>query len=145
MYNHSNNSHATFANPVSEVSTTFILGGTYDTLPTSNFVLKCSKYSDGVLIGRENVLVGTRTGATCTSITRAFEPVPITDSTNALVQQALPFATGDLVECVVSSAFVEEILQSYHNSLTPNSVSAINASGVEVALAGVPNYVVGFN
>lgn len=110
-YNHTNNGHATFANPVSETSTTFLLGGTYNTLPTGNFIARVSKYSSGVLAWRENVYIANRSGATCTWVVRAIEPVPINDTSNAQVQQALPFSAWDIIESTISGEFMRKHLR----------------------------------
>ena len=144
MYNHTNNGHAVLANDITESTTTFILSGTYETLPESNFIAKVSKYSSWVLTGRENVYVATRTGTTCTDIIREFEEVPIDDTTNALVQQALPFPAGSVVECVISGEFVNEIMKSYRNSLTAKAVIVTDASGNETTVIGTTWQVVGF-
>ena len=144
MYNHTNNGHAVLANDITESTTTFILSWTYETLPESNFIAKVSKYSAWVLTGRENVYVATRTGATCTGIIREFEEVPLDDTTNALVQQALPFPGGSVVECVISGEFVNEMMKSYRNSLTPKAVIVTDASGNETTVTGTTWQVVGF-
>jgi len=144
MYNHTNNGHAVLANPITESSTTFILSGTYNTLPTSNFIMKVSKYTDNVLVWRENVYVATRSGTTCTGIIRQFEEVPLDDATNALVQQALPFPSWSICECVVSSAFVSEILKSYRNSLAIKGVLVTDATGQETYVTWTSGQVVWF-
>lgn len=137
-YNHTNNGHAILANPISETSTTLLLGGTYETLPTSNFIVRISKYASDVLTGRENVYIANRTGATCTGVVRAFEPVPINDSSNVQVQQGLPFSAWDVVECVISSKFIESNLRS---GMSIDSVAITDALGNETFSQNLPSAV----
>jgi hypothetical protein len=139
-YNQTNNWHAVLATAITESSTTIILGGTYETLPTSNFIAKLSKYTLGVLAGRETVYITARTGTTCTGVIRAFEAVPVTDSTNALVQQPLPFSADDILECVVSWEFLSKLSRTS----TENWVY-IAKDGTESILEGLEGQVVGFD
>lgn len=108
-FNSTNNAICTLSLQIDENSITAVLAGNFGRLPTSNFILKFTEYLNGVVVGRENIHVTTRSGAVCTGLTRAYEPVPINDSATSNVQQALPFSAGSTVELVISSAFIDDI------------------------------------
>ena len=108
-YNSSNNAIAALNLPLSDTDTTMVLKGNYWRFSTSNFIVKVTKKVGWVVTARENIYVTTRTGATCTGLTRAYEPVPVDDNAATNVLQALEFDTDDIVEQVISSEFLKDI------------------------------------
>lgn len=120
-YNSSNNAIAALNLPLSDTDLTMVLKGNYWRFPTSNFIVKITKVVAGVVTRRENIYVTTRTGATCTGLTRAYEAVPNNDSAATNVQQALEFDADDIVEVVISAEIIkdmqEEILNKYSNDI----------------------------
>lgn len=99
--------------PITNLSTTIIGKGNFDRFPTSNFIIKVTQYdTDGVtIIGRENILIDTRVDETFTVAAsgRAYEPVPIDDDQTSNIQQALPFLSDSVIECVITSEFMKDI------------------------------------
>lgn len=108
-YNSANNAIAAFNLPISDTDTTCVLKGNYWRFPTSNFIMKSTKIVSGVVTRRENIYVTTRSGATCTGLVRAYEPVPIDDGAATNIQQALSFDADDIVEVVVSREFLKDL------------------------------------
>lgn len=108
-YNSANNAFATLATPLADTDVTMVLQWKYGRMPTSNFIVKITKTVAWVVTARENVYVTTRSGATCTGLTRAYEPVPVDDNATSNIQQALNFATWDLVEVVISTEFAKDM------------------------------------
>ena len=71
--------------------------------------MKATKVVAGVVTRRENIYVTTRSGATCTGLSRAYEPVPIDDNASTNIQQALSFDADDIVEVVVSREIIKDM------------------------------------
>jgi len=108
-YNSSNNAFAQLNLPLADTDTTCVLKWKYWRFPTSNFIIKITHTAAGIVTARENIYVTTRTGATCTGLVRAYEPVPIDDNATTNIQQALNFSADDIVEVVVSSEFMKDM------------------------------------
>lgn len=108
-YNSSNNAFAAFNLPIADTDVTCVLKWKFWRFPTSNFIMKATHVENGVVTGRENIYVTTRTGATCTGLIRAYEPVPTDDDATTNIQQALNFSADDIVEVVVSSEFMKDM------------------------------------
>lgn len=108
-YNSSNNAFAAFNLPIADTDLTCVLKWKFWRFPTSNFIMKATHVENGVVTGRENIYVATRSGATCTGLIRAYEPVPTDDDATTNIQQALNFSADDIVEVVVSSEFLKDM------------------------------------
>lgn len=108
-YNSANNAFATLAFPIADTDVTCVLAGNYERMPESNFIMKVTHTASGVVTGRENVYVTTRSGATCTGLIRAYEPVPTDDSATTNIQQALNFSATDLCEVVISAEVIKDM------------------------------------
>lgn len=111
-YNSANNAFATLAFPIDDTDLTCVLQWKYWRMPTANFILKVTHTASGVVTGRENIYVTTRTGANCTGLIRAYEPVPTDDDATTNIQQALNFDAGDLCEVVISNEVIKDIQDS---------------------------------
>ncbi len=108
-YNSSNNAFAAFNLPIADTDVTCVLKWKYSRFPTWNFIMKATHVENGVVTGRENIYVTTRSGATCNGLVRAYEPVPVDDDATTNIQQALNFSADDIVEVVVSSEFLKDM------------------------------------
>lgn len=108
-YNSANNAVAQLNLPLADTDTTCVLKWKFWRFPTSNFIMKATHVENGVVTGRENIYVATRSGATCTGLIRAYEPVPTDDDATTNIQQALNFSADDIVEVVVSSEFMKDM------------------------------------
>jgi len=108
-YTPANNAFATLAFPIDDTDLTCVLQWKYWRMPTANFILKVTHTAAGVVTGRENIYVTTRTGANCTGLVRAYEPVPTDDDATTNIQQALNFDAGDIVEVIISSEYLIDI------------------------------------
>lgn len=116
-YNSSNNAFAAFNLPIADTDVTCVLKWKFWRFPTSNFIMKATHVENGVVTGRENIYVTTRTGATCTGLIRAYEPVPTDDDATTNIQQALNFSADDIVEVVVSSEFMKDMQEEIYAKL----------------------------
>lgn len=114
-YNITNNGYATLELPISDSDTTILLAGPFETLPTSNFILKITHREAGEVKIRENVYVTNRVGSTCTGVIRAYEPVPMNENSERAVQQAYAFEAGDIVECSVSAEIFKDLQNEFEN------------------------------
>lgn len=119
-YNSSNNAFAAFNLPIADTDVTCVLKWKFWRFPTSNFIMKATHVENGVVTGRENIYVTTRTGATCTGLIRAYEPVPTDDDATTNIQQALNFNAGDLCEVVISNEVIKDIQDSLFWKLDSN-------------------------
>lgn len=108
-YNWANNAFATLAFPIADDDLTLVLAGKFGRMPTSNFIMKVTHTEGGVVTGREEIYVETRSGATCTGLIRAYEAVPTDDDATTNIQQALNFDAGDLCEVVISAEIIKDI------------------------------------
>lgn len=88
--------------------------------------MKVTHTASGVVTGRENIYVTTRTGANCTGLIRAYEPVPTDDDATTNIQQALNFSAGDLCEVVISNEFIKD-MQNEIDKIKTIGVVAISA------------------
>lgn len=116
-YNWANNAICALSLPISDSDLSLVLKGNYWRLPTSNFIIKITKSSGWVVTARENIYVTTRTGANCTGLTRAYEPVPVSDAAATATQVAQNFATDDVVEVAMSEEFFSDIQVEMDNKL----------------------------
>lgn len=119
-YNSSNNAFAAFNLPIADTDVTCVLKWKFWRFPTSNFIMKATHVENGVVTGRENIYVTTRTGATCTGLIRAYEPVPTDDDATTNIQQALNFSADDLCEVVISNEVIKDIQDSLFWKLDSN-------------------------
>lgn len=108
-YNSSNNAFAAFNLPIADTDLTCVLKWKFWRFPTSNFIMKATHVENGVVTGRENIYVTTRTGATCTGLIRAYEPVPTDDDATTNIQQALNFSADDIVEVIISAEIIKDM------------------------------------
>lgn len=114
-YNHTNNAFCELLTDLQSSDNTMILTGNYNRLPTSNFIVKISKYQGTKCVARENIYVANRNNNICTELVRAYEKVPMDDDATEWIQQALNFSTGDIVECVISSKIIQDIQENFWN------------------------------
>lgn len=112
-YNHTNNAFCELLTDLQSSDTTMMLTGNYNRLPTSNFIVKISKYQGTKCVARENIYVANRNNNICTGLIRAYEKVPMDDDATEWIQQALNFSAGDIVECVVSSEIIKDIQENF--------------------------------
>lgn len=108
-YNHTNNAFCELLTDLQSSDRTMMLQGNYNRLPTSNFIVKISKYQGTKCVARENIYVANRNNNICTGLVRAYEKVPMDDDATEWIQQALNFSAGDMVECVVSSEVINDL------------------------------------
>lgn len=108
-YNHTNNAFCELLTDLQSSDTTMMLTGNFNRLPTSNFIVKISKYQGTKCVARENIYVANRNNNICTGLVRAYEKVPMDDDATEWIQQALNFSAGDIVECVVSSEILNDL------------------------------------
>lgn len=113
-YNHTNNAFCELLTDLQSSDATMMLTGNFNRLPTSNFIVKISKYQGTKCVARENIYVANRNNNICTGLVRAYEKVPMDDDATELIQQALNFSAGDMVECVVSSEIIKDLQNNLH-------------------------------
>lgn len=130
-YNTSNNAICTLANPITNTSNTIIASGNVDRFPESNFIITITQFSSWILQGRENMLISTRVGNIFNISERAYEPVPINDTAQENIQQALPFDSWAIIENVYSSEFIKDI----QNETTRLEATKLNKWWLRTTLA----------
>lgn len=125
-YNHTNNAFCELLTDLQSSDNTMMLTGNFNRLPTSNFIVKISKYQGTKCVARENIYVANRNNNICTGLVRAYEKVPMDDDATEWIQQALNFSAGDMVECVVSSEIIKDLQNNLHWVLKWNSTRVLN-------------------
>ena len=79
QYNHTNNAFCELLTDLQSSDATMMLTGNFNRLPTSNFIVKISKYQGAKCVARENIYVANRNNNICTGLVRAYEKVPMDD------------------------------------------------------------------
>lgn len=121
-YNHTNNAFCELLTDLQSSDTTMMLTGNFNRLPTSNFIVKISKYQGTKCVARENIYVANRNNNICTGLVRAYEKVPMDDDATEWIQQALNFSAGDIVECTISSEIVKDLQNEVERKLLKNEL-----------------------
>ena len=121
-YNHTNNAFCELLTDLQSSDNTMMLTGNFNRLPTSNFIVKISKYQGTKCVARENIYVANRNNNICTGLIRAYEKVPMDDDATEWIQQALNFSAGDMVECVVSSEIIKDLQNEVERKLFKNEL-----------------------
>ena len=78
-YNHTNNAFCELLTDLQSSDNTMMLTGNFNRLPTSNFIVKISKYQGTKCVARENIYVANRNNNICTGLIRAYEKAPMDD------------------------------------------------------------------
>lgn len=149
-FNLANNAKCQLDSPIDNNDLVFIAKWNYNLFPTANFVIRITHFdTDGVVLGRENMLIDTRVSDTFTinASGRAYEEVPLDDTATTQTQQALPFYEDDLIECVLSKSVIKDIQDEIDLKASQASVDALNntyaaaSGGTDTYAFTIPGFV----